>query len=351
MSDTARALVVEDDPSWQSILCEILEDCGLTVDVADTYAAALELLRQNPHRLAVLDLSLGGVDHRNQEGLSVLEAVRRIDPTCTPIFLTGFATVELAVDLIQRQGAFTCLRKESFKRSAFRQVVREALARSAMLRREEEKSAALSVSEGKGKGSQTEEKKLALVVEDDAGWRDLLAELLEEAGFQAQVCSSYVEALGWLRKSSFHLAVVDISLASSLAPHDNQDGYRLLTHTREAGVPTIIVSGYAEPERIAAAYAEYDLFSCMEKQLFDRKAFLEMVRRAGQSAERDADLAKLTGREREVLAMLGEGKTNKEIAQALYLSPNTVKRHIKAVFAKLGVNTRAAAAARGVRKG
>ena len=62
----ARALVVEDDRSWQEILSEILSDAGLAVDVADSLAQAEALLRAAPHRLAVVDLSLGGADHRDQ---------------------------------------------------------------------------------------------------------------------------------------------------------------------------------------------------------------------------------------------------------------------------------------------
>ena len=123
-----RALVVEDDPSWQQILSEILSDCGLAVDLAVSYEEAVTLIRAAPHRIAVLDLSLGGPDHRNQDGLKVLEAVTRQDPGCASIFLTGFATVELAVSVIQELGAYTCLRKETFRRADFRKVVNQALA-------------------------------------------------------------------------------------------------------------------------------------------------------------------------------------------------------------------------------
>jgi DNA-binding NarL/FixJ family response regulator len=51
----------------------------------------------------------------------------------------------------------------------------------------------------------------------------------------------------------------------------------------------------------------------------------------------------LTEREAEVLRLVAAGKTNKQIAEDLYLSANTVGRHISNVFTKLGVNSRAAA--------
>ena len=118
-----RALVVEDDHSWQQIISEILSDCGLEVDVATNLNDATQLLKSQPHRVAVVDLSLSPNDHNNYDGLRVLDAVRRLDPNCRTVLLTGFATVELAVTALTDYGAFTFLRKESFHRSQFRDIV------------------------------------------------------------------------------------------------------------------------------------------------------------------------------------------------------------------------------------
>lgn len=60
------------------------------------------------------------------------------------------------------------------------------------------------------------------------------------------------------------------------------------------------------------------------------------------------ELGCLTDREREVIELLARGLTNKDIAEALVISDNTVKRHLKAIFEKLDVHTRAAAVARAV---
>lgn len=57
----------------------------------------------------------------------------------------------------------------------------------------------------------------------------------------------------------------------------------------------------------------------------------------------------LTGREREVLALLTEGRTNKEIAIRLDVRPATVKKHLERIYDKLGVHTRTAAAAAALR--
>jgi DNA-binding NarL/FixJ family response regulator len=58
---------------------------------------------------------------------------------------------------------------------------------------------------------------------------------------------------------------------------------------------------------------------------------------------RGADLDALTGREREVLALIGQGKTNAEIAAELFVGTGTVKTHVNHVFAKLQLRDRAAA--------
>jgi DNA-binding CsgD family transcriptional regulator len=57
-----------------------------------------------------------------------------------------------------------------------------------------------------------------------------------------------------------------------------------------------------------------------------------------------ADL--LTSREREVLVLVAEGHSNREVASALWLSPETVRKHLENIYAKLGVHTRTAAVAR-----
>jgi DNA-binding NarL/FixJ family response regulator len=357
-------LIVEDDHSWQQILSEILGDSGLFVDVADSLEGAADSLRAASHRLAVVDLSLGGSDHHNRDGLAVLDAVRRCDPGCAAIMLTGFATVELAVSVLTEHGAFTCLRKETFNRAQFREVVSRALALAPPLADDvqgEDVPAHAQAQAGKGQAATPGHP--ALVVEDDAGWRNILSELLADAGYVVHECSGFGEALGRLRREKYTLAVVDLALTPgpSLTPNpsprgrggkgEGLDGYRLLASTRAAGIPTIVVSGTASPPDIERAYAEHGIFAYMEKQAFDRHAFLRTVAEAQAAGQAGSELDCLTDREREVLELLARGMTNKEIAEALVITTNTVKRHLKAIFEKLEIHTRAAAAAKAISAG
>ncbi|CAG0988451.1 Transcriptional regulatory protein DesR [Anaerolineales bacterium] len=339
-----RALVVDDDSSWRQILSEILSDSDLEVDVAGSVDEAVQALKDQPHRVAVVDLSLTPNDHNNYDGLRVLDAVRRLDPNCQTILLTGFATVELAVTALTDYGAFTFLRKESFHRSQFRDTVSRILAIAP------QSSIAASRIEKPQPTLQKEFTDRVLVVEDDAGWRNILEELLADVGFHVRVCASFGDALGYLRREKFSLAVIDLSLKGSTsysmdASNSELDGSQLLSNNYLEGIPTIIVSGVSNPEEIERIYAEHSISAFIEKRAFDRETFRRIVAEVRVSHPTFSKLSALTEREREVLNLLARGLTNKEIAEKLFITTNTVKRHLKAVFEKLEVHTRSAATA------
>jgi DNA-binding NarL/FixJ family response regulator len=254
------------------------------------------------------------------------------------------------VEVLTTYGALTCLRKEAFRRAEFRRLVREALAGAGL-------PATASSAIASGTTAAVADARVAvtparagapraLVVEDDAGWRSIIAELLHEKGLRVDACRSYGEALGMLRQKKYVLAVVDLTLSSSVAPFDNTDGLRLLDHTGKAGVPAIVVSGSAWPAHVDQAFEHRRIVGFLEKRDFDRHSFTQTVERALAMPAPAGELDSLTEREREVLKLLGQGLSNKEIADALVISENTVKRHLKAIFAKLDVSNRASAVAR-----
>jgi len=355
MAQVLRALVIEDDRSWQQIISEILVECGLEVDIATSLDEAVSELKSKPHRVAVVDLSLSPNDHNNIDGLRVLDSVRKLDPNCRAILLTGFATVELAVTALTDYGAFTFLRKESFHRSQFRDIVYRILVSPPLLTTPAPASASSAASSPlKGQSTPTKlSNEKVLVVEDDAGWRSILEELLSDAGFHVRTCASFGDALGYLRREKFSLAVMDLSLQGMSNSFDEQDsndpnlqGHELLAATHAASIPTIVVSGVTEPEEIQRVYSEFGVSAFIEKRAFDRAAFRRIIEETKQTHQSQSELSTLTEREREVLDLLAQGLTNKEIAERLVITTNTVKRHLKAIFEKLNVHTRSAATAK-----
>jgi RNA polymerase sigma factor (sigma-70 family) len=268
--------------------------------------------------------------------------------------LTGFATVELAVSVLTEYGAFTFLRKENFQRKQFRDLIGRALASTPPSENSSVKpygGAPSSIMEPAKKAESRENQ--VLVVEDDAGWRSILSELLDDAGLVVQLCASFGEALGYLRREKFNLAVVDLSLTDEVfweqgTSKQHLEGYDLLAETKAAGIPTIVVSGVASVDEIQLAYTQQAIFAYLEKQAFDRSTFRRLVDEARLSNQLVRELDRLTDREREVFNLLARGMTNKEIADSLVITTNTVKRHLKAIFEKLEVHTRSAAAAKAV---
>ena len=74
-------------------------------------------------------------------------------------------------------------------------------------------------------------------------------------------------------------------------------------------------------------------------------------RRLGRRAAADADGAGLSRRELEVVRLVGAGRTNREIAQELFLSPRTVDMHVRNILRKLDCRSRVDAARRAVELG
>ena len=336
-----RALIVEDDAAWQQFLAELMDDAGLTVDLASDYDEALALMRTHSHRVAVVDLSLAGRDHRNRDGLRVLEALNRHDPTCRAVMLTGYATVDVTVAALREWGAVTLLEKNRFSRRQFQALLAEILARPFGPTQQRDRSPTLRDASHSASLSAR-----ALLVEDDAGWRDLLDELLRDVGLEVDAAAGYGQSLAFLGNQTYQLAVVDISLAGVSSEKANEHGLRLLTRIKKRGVPVILVSGIATPEVLDRIFEAYRPAAFFEKQSFDGNAFRQTAAELIRSQNASSPLAALSPREREVLDLLAQGLSNKDIAEVLVISPNTVKRHLQAIFEKLEVNSRAAAVAR-----
>jgi DNA-binding NarL/FixJ family response regulator len=326
-------LIVDDDPRWRQTVADILAEAGYRTILSPTPPALLPACQA-----AVLDVSLNPSDPMNHDGLDL---AKRLHPTPV-ILLSGLPEGQVAEFIRSHPSVAGYIEKSTFRKEDLLTLLEGALAKASPA------SGAVRI----------------LIVEDDPGWRDVYSDVLGESGYELQFAVSYGEARGLLQRARFQAAVVDLHLISSSDPEENRDGFALLRVAGARNLPTIVVSALGAPEDIDRAYDEFGVFAFVEKEAFDRKAFKQTVGEAILSAETQPDspavpstpsaagpLSELTDREREVLALLAQGQTNRQIAEALTITPNTVKKHVDHILQKLGVGTRSAAAAIAARAG
>ncbi len=120
--DTAKVLVVDDDPAIVALLTELLEKAGHQVAAVRTGAAAIAAGKAEPVDVLLLDVRLPDMD-----GLAVLQAVQAARPETAVIVMTAFGTVEMAIQAI-KAGAYDYVPKP-FKLDEVRLAVQRALER------------------------------------------------------------------------------------------------------------------------------------------------------------------------------------------------------------------------------
>jgi DNA-binding NarL/FixJ family response regulator len=81
------------------------------------------------------------------------------------------------------------------------------------------------------------------------------------------------------------------------------------------------------------------------QSLLDPQAASKVMARMRDRAQRSDPLAGLTEQERRILELIGEGLTNRQIGEQMFLAEKTVKNYISSLFAKLGMERRTQAAA------
>ncbi len=120
--DSARILVVDDDPAVGALLTELLTKAGHQVAAVGTGAAAIAASKTEPADVLLVDVRLPDLD-----GLAVLQAVQAEHPEAAVIVMTAFGTVELAIQAI-KAGAYDYVPKP-FKLEEVRLAVQRALER------------------------------------------------------------------------------------------------------------------------------------------------------------------------------------------------------------------------------
>ncbi len=181
------------------------------------------------------------------------------------------------------------------------------------------------------------------LIDDDAAVRDSLALLIGTVGLRVQTWADPQEFMRSFDRQSIGAIVLDVRMPGI-------SGLTVLDTLVAQGVdqPVIMLTGHGTVELCRRAFksgaAEF-----LEKPVDDEvllEALQNAVRQHVRSRERHQanqqareHYAQLSEREREVLGLIVEGLTNKEIGRALGLSPRTVETHRANLFAKLQVDS------------
>jgi DNA-binding NarL/FixJ family response regulator len=124
----------------------------------------------------------------------------------------------------------------------------------------------------------------------------------------------------------------------------DQEGY--VYEAIKAGATGYMLKSTSSDELVNAIQTVYE-----GKALLHPDATAQLLKEFVQLAENKAKDYGLSNREMEVLQLLSEGNTNKEIAKALWISEQTVKTHVAHIFDKLGTSDRTETVARALRSG
>ena len=183
---------------------------------------------------------------------------------------------------------------------------------------------------------------LIYLVDDDDAVRDALALLLKSVGLRAEGFASPQQFLAQHDRHGIGCVVLDIRMPG-ISGLDVLD-----TLAAGSDLPVIMLTGHGNVDLCRRAFKS-GAVEFLQKPV-DDDLFLDAVQKAVRqhigSRERQAatlaareKLARLSGRELEVLQRIADGLSNKEIARELALSPRTVETYRANVFAKLEVDT------------
>jgi DNA-binding NarL/FixJ family response regulator len=189
-----------------------------------------------------------------------------------------------------------------------------------------------------------------VVADDNALLREGIASLLEEAGHEVVGRSGDADDL-LLKVRSYtpDVAIVDVRMP----PNDADDGLVAAAKIRESypDVAVLVLSQHLEAAYMLELVGEdaSGVGYLLKDRVRDVAEFVDAVERVASggtafdpevvktlvSGHRHSLLDDLTERERSVLTLLAEGRSNRAIAKQLYLSPRAVERHVQGIFQKL----------------
>jgi DNA-binding NarL/FixJ family response regulator len=189
-----------------------------------------------------------------------------------------------------------------------------------------------------------------VIAEDAAVFREGLVRLLEDRGHQ--VCAAVADGEALLAAVAMHrpdVAVVDIRMP----PTHTAEGLDAARQIREQHPQTaiLVLSAHVEVEHAMELLASgHGIGYLLKSRVTDVEEFVDTLERVAKGGSvvdpalvaelvaarrRDDPLAALSAREREVLALMAEGRSNAGIARRLWVTEGTVEKHVRSILTKL----------------
>jgi DNA-binding NarL/FixJ family response regulator len=187
-----------------------------------------------------------------------------------------------------------------------------------------------------------------LVVDDDYASRELVSAVLGRAGFSVVDAANGETAMAAVRRHRPRLVILDIRLPDI-------SGYEICRELRDEfgdRLAIMFLSGERTEGFDLAAGLLMGADDYVVKPFSPDELLARVRRRLPPAEEAEAPLpSDLTKRELEVLGLLSEGLSQKEIAAELVISSKTVAAHVQHILGKLGVHSRTQAVAQAYRRG
>jgi DNA-binding NarL/FixJ family response regulator len=193
-----------------------------------------------------------------------------------------------------------------------------------------------------------------VIADDSVLLREGLARLLTEAGFEVVAqAGDGEELLALLEEARPEVAIIDIRMP----PTHTDEGLRTarVVRARHPEIGVLVLSQYVRPSYALELLKDGadGVGYLLKDRVSDVAQLAESVRRVGAGGSvldpsvvaqlvhrhrsSEDPIARLTDREREVLALMAEGRSNKAIADRLFVTEHTVEKHIQNILAKLDI--------------